>query len=94
MSKAKNNPKPTVDDRCILCGKPYAHLHEVYGGKNRQNSIEHKLQVRLCLEHHTGEEGVHNRPSLDVSLKQACQVDFEKTHTREEFMQIIGRNYL
>ncbi len=27
-------------------------------------------------------------------LKQDCQRKFEETHTREEFMAIIGRNYL
>ncbi|WP_418205773.1 hypothetical protein [Anaerotignum faecicola] len=29
-----------------------------------------------------------------MRLKQDCQRKFEETHTREEFMAIIGRNYL
>ena len=31
---------------------------------------------------------------LDLRLKQDCQRRFEETHTRAEFMAIIGRNYL
>lgn len=30
----------------------------------------------------------------DQRLKRACQRRFEETHSREEFMIIIGRNYL
>ena len=29
-----------------------------------------------------------------MQLKQICQRKFEETHSREEFMAIIGRNYL
>lgn len=32
--------------------------------------------------------------ALDLRLKQDCQRKFEETHSREEFMAIIGRNYL
>ena len=27
-------------------------------------------------------------------LKKECQEEFEKTHTHDEFMKLIGRNYL
>ena len=30
----------------------------------------------------------------NLKLKQAGQQAFERTHTREEFMRIFGRNYL
>lgn len=92
--KAKNNPKPTEQDRCIVCGKPYASMHEVFYGKNRQNSIEYGTQVRLCYEHHTGQLGVHNNPDFNLKLKQQGQVLFELCYSHEEFMQIYGRDYL
>ena len=38
--------------------------------------------------------GVHFNKALDIRLKQICQAEFEKTHSREEFMHIFGRNYL
>lgn len=92
--RAKNNPRPTYEDVCIICGAGYAHLHEVYGGKNRQISIKHKLQARLCFNHHTGLQGVHGNIVFDLSLKRQAQEEFEKTHSREEFLKIIGRSYL
>jgi hypothetical protein len=30
----------------------------------------------------------------DLILKRAAQSDFEKEHTREEFISIFGRSYL
>ena len=93
--KAKNNPKPTVYDRCIVCGKPYAELHEVFHGPNRQNSIRYGMQVRLCEEHHrTGKDAVHNNKAFDRQLKEHYQAIFEKKYSREEFVRIFGRNYL
>jgi hypothetical protein len=29
-----------------------------------------------------------------LMLKRHCQMKFEETHSREEFMSLIGRNYL
>lgn len=39
-------------------------------------------------------EGVHFNRELDLKLKRECQAKFEETHSREEFMKIIGKNYL
>jgi hypothetical protein len=52
--------------------------------------------VDLCYIHHRGTYGVHGKygHQLDLQLKQHCQREFEKTHTREEFIKLIGRNYL
>lgn len=39
-------------------------------------------------------EGVHFNRELDLKLKRECLAKFEETHSREEFMKIIGKNYL
>ena len=91
------NPVPTANDICIICGRPFAHSHEVfYGTANRKQSMKHGLKVRLCDECHEGTSGVHGRDgySLGQELKQKVQELFEQEHTRDEFMAIIGRNYL
>ena len=63
------NPKPTIDDICIVCGKPYAHLHEVFFGKNRRNSQIYGLQVRLCQYHHqVWEHSPHKDPKGDFNM--------------------------
>jgi hypothetical protein len=46
--------------------------------------------------HNQSNEGVHgkNGRELDLMLKQHCQMEYEKTHSREDFIKLIGRNYL
>ena len=91
VPRARNNPKPTGDDWCIICGKPYAQTHEVFRGKNRQISIKHGFQVKLCDKHH---KETDNNKELAESLKKNAQQIYEIKHTREEFMKLIGRNYI
>lgn len=38
--------------------------------------------------------GVHFNKELNLKLKRECQEKFEETHSREEFMRLIGKNYL
>lgn len=91
------NPKPTADDHCIICGRPYAHLHEIYfGEKNKKWSVKYGCQVRLCWEHHEGTYGVHGKygEELDTKLKIQGQIDFEKKFPNLDFFSIMGKNYL
>ena len=85
------------NERCVICGAPKESIHHVYGGRNRKVSNEHvEFMVCLCWEHHQSENGSHGRNGhwIDVRLKWEAQQRFEETHTREEFMQLIGRSYL
>lgn len=81
--------------RCWVCGKRTGlERHHVLGGPNRKHSEEHGLTVWLCREHHTGPAGAHNNRELSLMLRETAQLAFERNHTREEWMQIFGRNYL
>lgn len=44
--------------------------------------------------HNGASYGVHFNHALDLQLKRECQEKFEETHTRQEFIQLIGKNYL
>lgn len=71
------------------------HEHHIFGGFNRDKSEAEGLKVYLCLEHHiSGKEAVHNNAELMRELRKDGQRAFEKTHTREEFMRLFGKNYL
>lgn len=70
------------------------HRHHVFPGSNRQRSEKHGMCVWLCFDHHTGDHGVHNDPALDKMIRAWAQTQFEKTHTREEFIKIFRRSYL
>ena len=80
--------------RCYLCGKPKEHLHEIYFGKNRVNSMKWGCVAPLCYECHQGKNGVHNNHEVDIILKQTCQKVFEQTYPEINFIDIFHKNYI
>jgi len=51
--------------------------------------------VNLCHWcHQVPPKGVHHNKKNRIALRQICQREYEKTHTREEFIAEFGRNYL
>jgi hypothetical protein len=56
------------------------------------------FKVWLTYDMHNGNnpESVHANPmrGWDLKLKQECQRKYEETHSRSDFMALIGRNYL
>ena len=83
---------------CFVCGDIYGlHKHHIfYGYANRKNSEKYGCWCYLCKRHHNMSRfGVHSDKELDTYLRKICQRKWEKIYgTREEFMQIFGRNYL
>lgn len=75
--------------RCEFCGRECKRLdpHEVYGGSNRQRSIKHKFVKLICRECHSNEK-------IIAQIRKDVQKEFEKTHTRQQFIDIIGQSYL
>ena len=86
----------TVKGFCYLCGREcQTHKHHIFGGPNRQKSEKLGLWVYLCPEcHNMSNRGVHFNKQRDLLLKQMAQARYETTHTRQEFLSEIGRNYL
>lgn len=85
------------DPVCFVCGNPYSvQKHHIYGGGNRSVSEENGFWVYLCPRHHTRTiYSVHGDPDhrLDKELKAMCQSIYERDHTRDEFIRLIGRSY-
>ena len=49
----------------------------------------------LCPEHHElGMEAVHKNYEYMRLIQKDGQRAYEQTHTREDFMALIGRSYL
>lgn len=92
------------DGTCYLCRKLHGdysvkkgiHEHHVFDGNpNRSISEAEGFKVYLCTDHHLyGSEAVHRNHEMMLLVQQDCQREYEKTHTREEFMKKIGKNYL
>lgn len=84
--------------QCFICSKQTGlHDHHIYfGTANRKISEKNGFKVWLCYDHHEGTNGVHGMKGhkLDLFLKQICQKKYEETHTRDDFIKLIGRNYI
>ena len=89
-------------DFCYICSEVYQKYyidnleeHHIFFGPNRTNSERHGMKVYLCQNHHrTGDMAVHNNRITDLWLKERAQRKFEETHTREQFTEIFGKNWL
>lgn len=88
LESSRNNLK-SKKGNCEYCGKYCENLdfHEVYGGSNRQRSIKNGFVIALCRNCHQDEKVL-------FELKIKFQKDFEKSHTRAEFIEIIGKSYI
>lgn len=79
-------------EHCILCGKKKNDLHEVFGGRNRLNSIKFNLVIPLCRECHSLNQ---NNPFFNEHWHKIGQEYFEcNIGTRDEFLKVFRRNYL
>lgn len=95
--------QPGNDRTCYLCGKlnhnffchNYLETHHIFGGPNRKISEMQGFKVKLCIAHHrTGPEAVHRNMKNMRLIQRDAQKAYENTHTRQQFMRLIGRNYL
>ena len=74
---------------CEFCGKYSKRLdpHEIFGGSNRKRSILNNFVKKLCRECHSNENIINQ-------LKIDTQKEYEKNHTRNDFIKLIGKSYL
>lgn len=84
------------EKQCFVCHTTRGlHRHHVYYGPLRSVSEKNGFTVWLCGRHHNlSNEGVHFDRELDLEIKRLGQHAYEQTHSREEFMNLIGKNYL
>lgn len=79
--------------KCYLCGSTYKLTwHEIYSGRNRQNSMKYGLCLRMCLNCHSREQ--ENSQFNDYWHKQGQLYWEEFINSREEFIKVFRRNYL
>lgn len=81
---------------CYATGRIDAlEKHHIFGGANRKFSEKYGLWVYLTHDYHNEPPyGAHFDKQFGERLKRVAQKAFEKNHSREEFMQIFGRNWL
>ena len=77
-------------DYCIICKRKREHLHEVFPGRNRTNSMKYSLVLPLCSMHH---QLIHSDNTLMTYYKKKGQALFEKAYPDLDFVDIFKRNY-
>lgn len=78
-------------EHCVVCGDTNVARHEVYfGNPDRKTSKACGFWVTLCPKHHD----YYHAKDDQKALKKECQEKFEEEHEREEFVALIGKNYL
>lgn len=101
--KHKKSILPTQKHICYLCARLYGDYryqyteehHILFGSGMRQQAEEHGIKVDLCWRHHEeGPEAVHNNREMRELLCRIAQEEYEKDHTREEWMEFSKKNYL
>lgn len=103
--RRKQHGKNVINTRageCFLCAlegdhrvKPTERHHVIYGNGMREVSEAQGWVVYLCNEHHRNAPyAVHNCRATREKLCRIIQLKYEETHTREEWMAIVGKNYL
>lgn len=95
--KEKNRYSIIYNDltKCCVdgCLTPYynVQVNEVYEGAKRNASIKHGFTTPFCCIHHNG---FHNDRSFALYYKRMFQREYERNHSREDFLKIIHVNYL
>lgn len=103
--KKQNGWKDKPERKCWYTGRPGAERHEVFGGPNRQTSIDMGFQVDVCPEIHaklhanTDDwariENLKWRMYYQHAYEQRLMgMGMDRKEAREEWMALIGRNYL
>lgn len=83
----------TSDDKCFVCGSTYLLTwHEVFAGRNRQNSMEDGFCLRMCLLCH--EEKQENTQFNEFWHRKAQLYYEQNIGDRKQFLARYRRSYL
>lgn len=93
MKKTSRSSIISNSPYCFYCGSPLVQKHHIFGGGLREVSEENGFWVYLCMNHHTGRCGVHGHPEKLRELRVMCQKKYLQTHSMEEWMKLMRRNY-
>lgn len=81
------------DGVCAYCNRVGDTVrHELYqGNPDRQTSKAIGAWLPLCPDHHTL---FHQDERINAKWQKKFQAAFEKEHEHEDFINLIGKNYL
>lgn len=79
-------------DKCYLCPNKKDHLHEIFAGRNRQNSMKYGFVLPICWKCH---EKYQNDSVFNNKWHIIAQRYFEQNlGSKQEFIDIFRENWL
>ena len=81
-------------EHCFVCGRPFPSIHHCMNKYDKKKAEKYGLILPLCVNHHTGAEGVHSKPEKMLACRQMAQRKFEEEHTRDEWIREFEKSYL
>ena len=88
---------------CFLCGRRNGYglnaleEHHIFEGNGKRPvSEKYGLKIYLCGAtcHREGPKSAHKNKDVKDMLHKLAQRKFEETHSREEFVEALGKSYL
>ena len=103
--RKQNGFKEKPNRTCWYTGRPGAERHEIFGGPNRQTSIDMGFQVDVCPEIHARLHANADDWARIENLKwrmyyqnayeqRLMELGMERKEARKAWMAMIGRNFL
>ena len=87
-----------VAETCVECGSPDVQHHHIFHGIGRRAKADkYGYVIPLCINHHTGDDGIHQWKNRDRDLawKRKAQEHYETYYgSREDFIREFGKSYL
>lgn len=80
-------------EHCYFCGAPYPQMHHIFNKADKKKSEKYGLMMPLCMNHHTGAEGIHTFPDKMKATREFGQTMFELYYPDLNFLEIFGKNY-
>lgn len=78
--------------RCQICGEyGVTHIHHIFGGRWRTVSEANDFVIELCPMCHAK---AHGNAEFSKALKHDCQMEFLETHSMDEWMELMHRNWV
>ena len=76
--------------KCMLCENNAVNKHEIFYGRNRQNSMKYGLVMPLCYKCHIM---IHRNSTQQAIWHVKGQIRFEEVYPELDFLEIFGKNY-
>lgn len=76
--------------KCYFCNNPKDDIHEIFGGRNRTNSMRFGLCLPICRSCHIK---CQNDPLFNEIWHIRGQLKFEEVYPDLAFLEIFKKNY-